>query len=150
MPKSLALAENLLNCQKKKSIFFIHSHKICWANFSKWWANFVTYDLRKTTEGELLLLIINSWTHTHSHAASVRSHGLEIDAQQRAELQLWLVHKRFGWAYLCACVRSRRDWLSTKQYQRVHKFIFINYSTLIALVIWGWHTRYMWKSAQEK
>ena len=34
----------------------------------------------------------------------VRSHGLDIDAHQRAELQLWLVHKRFGWGYLCACV----------------------------------------------
>ena len=56
----------------------------------------------------------------------VRSHGLDIDAHQRAELQLWLVHKRFGRAYICACVRSRRDWLHTKQYQRVHEFIFIN------------------------
>ena len=56
----------------------------------------------------------------------VRSHGLDIDAHQRAELQLWLVHKRFGLAYLCACVRSHQDWLRTKQYQRVHEFIFIN------------------------
>ena len=56
----------------------------------------------------------------------VRSHGFDIDAHQRTELQLWLVHKRFGWAYLCACVRSRRDWLRTKQYQRVHEFISIN------------------------
>ena len=39
----------------------------------------------------------------------VRFHGFDIDAHQRAELQLWLVHKRFGWAYLFACVRSRRD-----------------------------------------
>ena len=44
----------------------------------------------------------------------VRSHGLDIDAHQRAELQFWLVHKRFGRVYLCACVRSRRDWLRTK------------------------------------
>ena len=29
----------------------------------------------------------------------VRSHGLDIDAHHRAELQFWLVHKRFGWAY---------------------------------------------------
>ena len=56
----------------------------------------------------------------------VRSHGLDIDAHQRVKLQLWLVHKRFGWAYLCACVRSRRDWLWTKQYQRVHEFLFIS------------------------
>ena len=56
----------------------------------------------------------------------VRSHGLDIDAHQRAELQLWLVNKRFGWAYLCACVRSHQDGLRTKQYQRVHEFIFIN------------------------
>ena len=69
-------------------------------------------------------LIINSWTRIHSHAASVQSHGLEIDAHQRAELQLWLVHKRFGWAYLCASVRSRRDWLRTMQYQRVYEFYF--------------------------
>ena len=55
----------------------------------------------------------------------VQSHGLDIDAHQRAELQLWLVHKCFGWAYY-ACVRSRRDWLRTKQYQRIHKFIFID------------------------
>ena len=74
----------------------------------------------------VLLLINNSWTHTHSHAASVQSHGLDIDAHQHAELQLWLVHKRFGWACLCAGVRSRQDWLRIKQYQRVHKFIFIN------------------------
>ena len=33
----------------------------------------------------------------------VRSHGLDIDAHKRAKLQLWLVHKRFGWAYLCVC-----------------------------------------------
>ena len=56
----------------------------------------------------------------------VRSRGLNIDAHQRAKLQLWLVHKRFNRAYLCAFVRSRRDWLRTKQYQRVHEFIFIN------------------------
>ena len=58
----------------------------------------------------------------------VRSHRLDnnnIDVHQRAELQLWLVHKRFGKAYLRACVRSRRDWLRTKQYQRVYEFIFI-------------------------
>ena len=65
----------------------------------------------------LLLMIINSWTRTHSHAASCASHGLNIDAHQRAELQLWLVHKRFGRAYLAyvrtACVRSCRDWLRT-------------------------------------
>ena len=60
----------------------------------------------------------------------VRSHGLDIDAHQRVELQLWLVHRRFGWAYLCACVRSRRDWLRTKQYQLVHEFIFNNNITL--------------------
>ena len=59
----------------------------------------------------------------------VRSHGLDIDAHQRAELQLWLVHKRFHRPYLCACVRLRRDWLRTKQYQRVHEFIFINNSS---------------------
>ena len=56
----------------------------------------------------------------------VWSHGLDIDTYQRAEPQLWLVHKRFGWAYLRACVRSRQDWLRTKQYQRVHESIFIN------------------------
>ena len=60
----------------------------------------------------------------------VRSHGLDIDAHQRAEPQLWLVHKRFGWAYLCAWVRSRQDWLRSKQYQRVHEFISINNSLL--------------------
>ena len=65
----------------------------------------------------------------------VRSHGLDIDAHQRAELQLWLVHKRFGRAYLCACVRSRRDWLRTKQYQRVHKFIFINNTCIFVTVL---------------
>ena len=58
----------------------------------------------------------------------VRSHRLNIDVHQRAELQLWLVHKRFGEAYLCECVRFGLDWLRTKQYQRVHKFIFINSS----------------------
>ena len=56
----------------------------------------------------------------------VRYHGLDIDAHKCTELQLLLVHKRFGRAYLCACVRSRRDWLRTKHYQRVHEFIFIN------------------------
>ena len=56
----------------------------------------------------------------------VRSHGLDIDAHQHAELQFLLVDERFGWAYLCACVRSCQDWLRTKQYQRVHEFIFIN------------------------
>ena len=56
----------------------------------------------------------------------VRSHGIDIDAHQRAERQLWLVHKRFGRAYLCVCVRSRRDWLRTEQYQRVHKLISFN------------------------
>ena len=56
----------------------------------------------------------------------VRSHGLDIDAHQRAELQLWLVHKHFGRAYLNAYVPSRADWLRTKRYQHVHEFIFIN------------------------
>ena len=56
----------------------------------------------------------------------VRSHGLDIDAHNAPELQLWLVHKRFSWAYLCACVRSHPDWLRIKQYQGVHKFIIIN------------------------
>ena len=55
----------------------------------------------------------------------VRPHGLDIDAHQRAKLQLWLVHKRFGRTYLCAWVRPHRDWLRTKQDQRIHKFIFI-------------------------
>ena len=55
----------------------------------------------------------------------VRSHGLDIDAHQRAERQLWLVHKHFSWAYLCACVRSHH-WLRIKQYQRIHDFIIIN------------------------
>ena len=55
----------------------------------------------------------------------VRPHGLDIDAHQRAKLQLWLVHKRFGWAYLCACVRWHRDWLHNKLYQRIHEFISI-------------------------
>ena len=55
----------------------------------------------------------------------VMTHGLDTDAHQRAELQLWLVHKRFDRAYLCACVRSRRDWLRTKQYQRIQEFIVI-------------------------
>ena len=55
-----------------------------------------------------------------------RSHGLDTDARQRAKLQLWLVHKLIGRAYLCACVRSHRDWLHTEQYQRVHEFIVIN------------------------
>ena len=54
----------------------------------------------------------------------VRSRGLDIDAHQHAKLQLWLVHKRFGWAYLCACVRSRWDWLRTEEYQRVHGIYF--------------------------
>ena len=61
----------------------------------------------------------------------VRSHGLDIDAHQCAELHLGLVHKRFSRAYLCACVRSRRDWLRTKKYQRVQEFIFINNSVLL-------------------
>ena len=60
--------------------------------------------------------------------SQVQSHGLDIDAHQHAKLQLWLVQKCFGWAYLCACVRSRRDWLRTKQYQRIHEFISINNS----------------------
>ena len=62
----------------------------------------------------------------------VRSHGLDIDAHQHAELQLWLFHKHYAWSYLCACVRSRQDWLRTKQYQRIHKFIFINNSKHLA------------------
>ena len=32
-----------------KSIFFTHSHKICWANFSKCLSNFATYGLRGNT-----------------------------------------------------------------------------------------------------
>ena len=65
----------------------------------------------------------------------VQYHGLDIDAHQRTKLQLWLVHKRFGWVYLRACVRSHRDWLRTKQYQRVHEFIFINNSLFITKVL---------------
>ena len=45
----------------------------------------------------------------------VRSHGPDIDAHQWAELQLWLVHKRFLVGRIYVCVRSRRDWLRTKQ-----------------------------------
>ena len=69
-----------------------------------------------------------SWQQQHALTVmlrQVRSHGLDIDAQ------LWSVHKRFSRAYLCACVRSRRDWLRTKQYQRVHEFIFIKNSVLL-------------------
>ena len=33
----------------RKSIFFTHSHNICWVNFSKCWANFATYGLRGNT-----------------------------------------------------------------------------------------------------
>ena len=86
---------------------------------------------------KLLLLIILEHVLTVM-LPKVRSHGLDIDAYQRAELQLLLVYmyKRFGWAYICACVRSRRDWLRTKQYQCVHEFIFINNSALQILPRW--------------
>ena len=72
---------------------------------------------------KLMLLIINSWTRTHRHAALGAISWPWHWCTQRAELQLWLVHKRFSWAYLWACVRSRRDWLHIKQYQRIRKFI---------------------------
>ena len=40
----------------------------------------------------------------------VRSHGLDIDAHQRAELQLWLVHKRFAWhIYVLVYARAETD-----------------------------------------
>ena len=38
----------------------------------------------------------------------------------------WLHDVNVGSSDLCACVHSRQDWLRTKQYQRVHEFIFIN------------------------
>ena len=46
--KSLTLVKNGLNYQEKAS-FFTHSYKVCWVNFSKCWANFVTYSLNGNT-----------------------------------------------------------------------------------------------------
>ena len=48
-PKSLALATNWVNYQEKAS-FSLLPTKICRANLSKRWANFVTYSLRGNTD----------------------------------------------------------------------------------------------------
>ena len=54
----------------RKSIFFTHSHKMCWAKFSKCWANFATYGLRMNTEYSKRYSNGTWWEHKMSQLSS--------------------------------------------------------------------------------
>ena len=86
---------------------------------------------QKTLEElNLLLMELNSWTRTHTHsltASSAHSWPWQWYITTR-RTAVWLVHTRFGRAYLCECVCLRWVYLRVRQYSRILELISINTS----------------------